>query len=362
MEYRRLHSGTRISALGLGSGFLRDAGEDAHDIVSKAMDAGVNFMETSMYDDSCAPAIRQAVREHGDGMVFQLQTGVHYPGGQYEATRDPQACRDAFETELGKYGLDHADLLLFHCVDEPADYDDIMSRGLYDMLVEWRDEGRVDNIGFSTHSVEICRRFMEDTVVDDFMLSLNPTYDFVAGDGGLVMDSGRLELYRECERRGIGIVVMKPYGGGILMDAETSPFGRAMTPAQCIQYALDRPGAVTVVPGVASMEQLDAMLSYLDASKEERDYSFIGGMTAADMSDQCVYCNHCLPCPAGIDIGRVNKFSDLYAVGDMMAGEHYRALQKHASDCLHCGRCTKRCPFHIDAEGHVALAAERFGI
>ena len=48
MEYRRLRSGTRISALGLGSGFLRDAGDDVHTIVSKAMDAGVNFMETSM--------------------------------------------------------------------------------------------------------------------------------------------------------------------------------------------------------------------------------------------------------------------------------------------------------------------------
>lgn len=85
-------------------------------------------------------------------------------------------------------------------------------------------------------------------------------------------------------------------------------------------------------------------------------------MTAADMTDQCVYCNHCLPCPAGIDIGKVNKFSDLYAAGDMMAGEHYQALTKHASDCVHCGRCTERCPFHLDAEGHVARAARRFGL
>ena len=283
MEYRRLRSGKRISALGLGSGFLRDAGDDVHTIVSKAMDAGVNFMETSMYDDPCAPAIREAVREHGDGMVFQLQTGVHYPGGQYAATRDPEECRESFETELRKYGLDHADLLLFHCVDEAQDYERIMSDGLYDMLVEWKDEGRVDNIGFTSHTPEICRRFIEETVVDDFMLSLNPTYDFVAGDNGLVMDPERLELYRDCERRGIGIVVMKPYGGGILMDAETSPFGRAMTPAQCIQYALDRPGAVSVVPGIGSVGQLEAMLSYLDASREERDYSFIGGLTAADM-------------------------------------------------------------------------------
>lgn len=314
MEYRRLRSGTRISALGLGSGFLRDAGDDVHEIVSRAMDAGVNFMETSMYDDSCAPAIREAVKEHGDGMVFQLQTGVHYLEGQYAATRDPGECRESFETELRKYGLDHADLLLFHCVDEAEDYDRILSEGLYDMLIEWKDEGRVDNIGFTSHTPGICRRFIEDAEVDDFMFSLNPAYDLVAGEDGLVMDPERSELYSECARLGIGITVMKPYGGGILMDTETSPFGRAMTPAQCIQYALDNPAVVSALPGVGSIGQLESMLSYLEPN-EDRGCRFIGSMTAADMTDQCVYCNHCLPCPAGIDIGKVNKFSDLYAAG-----------------------------------------------
>lgn len=251
MEYRKLRSGTKVSALGLGSGYLRDAKEDAVRVMEMALDAGINFMDTSMNDDSAAPAIRQAVKEHGDSMVFQLQTGVHYPNGEYSATRDPELCRRAFEDELRKYGLDHADLLLFHCVDEPSDYENIMSSGLYQMLIDWKEEGRVDNIGFGSHSTEICRRFIEETEVDDFMFSMNPAYDFVPGDDGLEMNSDRMALYRDCESRGIGIVAMKVYGGGTLMDGKSSPFGRAMTVPQCMQYALDRPAVVSALPGVA---------------------------------------------------------------------------------------------------------------
>ena len=33
--------------------------------------------------------------------------------------------------------------------------------------------------------------------------------------------------------------------------------------------------------------------------------------------------------------------------GDPLAVEHYRTLEKNASDCIGCGHCDKRCPFHV---------------
>ena len=362
VEYRKLRNGKEISALGLGSGFLRDAGDDVYGIITKALDAGVNFMETSMYDDSCAPAIRHAVRDHGDDMTFLLQAGLHFPEGQYSATRDPEECRESFETELRKYGLDHADLLLFHCVDETADYENIRSSGLYDMLVEWKEEGRADNIGISSHTPAICLRAIDEVEVDCIMFSLNPAYDLIAGEDGLVENPERTRLYTECESRGIGIVAMKPYGGGILMDGETSPYGRAMTPSQCIQYALDRPGVVSTIPGVGSMGQLDAALGYLDSVPEERDYSFLTGLMPADMSDQCVYCNHCQPCPQGINVGLVNKYYDLVLAGDALAADHYMNLSLKAGDCVGCGHCSDVCPFHVDQVARMADIRDHFGL
>ena len=68
---------------------------------------------------------------------------------------------------------------------------------------------------------------------------------------------------------------------------------------------------------------------------------------SSQASGKCVYCNHCKPCPVGIDIGLVNKYYDLAKAGDAMAIEHYRTLEKNADDCVGCGHCDSRCPFSV---------------
>ena len=100
---------------------------------------------------------------------------------------------------------------------------------------------------------------------------------------------------------------------------------------QCIQYALDRPGVLSVVPGVRGMEDLKDLLGFVNAPAEEKDYSVIGRFTPAAAEGSCVYCNHCLPCPAGIDVGLVNKYYDLAQAGDQMAAGHYQKLTVQAA-------------------------------
>ena len=46
----------------------------------------------------------------------------------------------------------------------------------------------------------------------------------------------------------------------------------------------------------------------------------LGTFTPKDMTGTCVYCNHCQPCPAGLNIGLINKYYDLAKAGDAMAG------------------------------------------
>ena len=60
-----------------------------------------------------------------------------------------------------------------------------------------------------------------------------------------------------------------------------------------------------------------------------------------------MYCNHCQPCPAGIDIGLANKYYDLALAGDAIAANHYTKLTVKASACLQCGHCESRCPFSV---------------
>ena len=157
----------------------------------------------------------------------------------------------------------------------------------------------------------------------------------------------RFELFKRCEAEGIGISVMKPFFAGQLLRADQSPFGVALNHYQCLQYAIDRPGVLVAVPGVQTMEQLDTLLGFLTSTDEERDYSVIGTFTADTISGTCVYCNHCQPCPARIDIGLVNKYYDLVLAVDAIAANHYTKLSVKADACLQCGHCEKRCPFGV---------------
>lgn len=141
---------------------------------------------------------------------------------------------------------------------------------------------------------------------------------------------------------------MKAFSGGQLLDGPTSPFGHPLTETQCIQCALDKPGVLTVLPGVRGVDDLRRVLGYLETSQEERDCSILGAFAPKDAAGVCVNCNHCQPCPAGLDMGLINKYYDLARAGNALAADHYRTLAVRADACAGCGHCNRRCPFHVD--------------
>ncbi|MBO1678952.1 hypothetical protein [Bittarella massiliensis (ex Durand et al. 2017)] len=155
--------------------------------------------------------------------------------------------------------------------------------------------------------------------MDMVMFSINPAYDYSTGTYGIGSAENRNRLYRECQREEVGISVMKPFGGGQLLGERTSPFRRALSKTQCIQYDLDRPGVLTVLPGVRGEEDLQAVLGYLEAGEGERDYLAISAFAPPNAEGVCVCCNHCQPCPAGLDVGLINKYCDLARAGDVLA-------------------------------------------
>ena len=104
---------------------------------------------------------------------------------------------------------------------------------------------------------------------------------------------------------------------------------------------------LTVLPGAANTAQVEELLRYFEQPEEALDYSAIASFTPAEARGACVYCNHCKPCPMGIDIGLVNKYYDLAKAGDKLAVEHYKTLEKNAADCIQCGHCDSRCPFSV---------------
>ncbi|MBQ9610198.1 MAG: 4Fe-4S dicluster domain-containing protein [Lachnospiraceae bacterium] len=100
---------------------------------------------------------------------------------------------------------------------------------------------------------------------------------------------------------------------------------------------------------------------FYELSEEELDYSIIGSFAPPEANGKCVYCNHCKPCPVGLDIGMINKFYDLAKIGDDMARAHYHALDTKAGDCIRCGHCNSRCMFGVDQMSRMQEIKEYFG-
>ena len=139
----------------------------------------------------------------------------------------------------------------------------------------------------------------------------------------------------------------------------------ALTPVQCIHYALTRPAVASILVGYDTPEHVDAAVAYETAAEEERDYaSVLAKAPHHAYGGQCTYCGHCAPCPAGIDIAMVNKLYDLASMqGEVPATvrAHYQALSATAADCIACGGCETRCPFGVPVVERMEKAKKLFG-
>ncbi len=179
------------------------------------------------------------------------------------------------------------------------------------------------------------------------------------------MDPDRQRLYETCQRLGVGITVMKCFGGGDLLDARLSPAGAALTVNQCIHYALSRPAVAVVLAGAHSVEQLQQSIAYEQATDEEKDYALaFADFPKISWKGHCMYCSHCAPCPRKIDVAYVTKFLNLaVAQPDVpeTVREHYAALEHHAGECIQCAVCEARCPFGVEVRQNMRKAKKIFG-
>ncbi len=357
MQYRKLpHGDEQISVLGLGMGYIHESSEqEIERTVRRAIECGINYFDMVASEAKPYPAYARAFEGQRDKVYLQMHFGAVYRGGEYGWTRDLSEIKQTFQQQLALLHTDYTDMGYLHCVDELDDLEDVLHGGLWDYMKGLKQEGVIRHLGLSSHNPEVVRRMLDTGLVDMLMFSINPAYDYEAGKEEVAIGSlsERGRMYQECEKAGAGIAVMKPFGGGQLLDARLSPFGRALTETQCIQYALDRPAVLTVLPGVRGLADLDRVLTYLDAGEQDRDYGVLGEVAPQNADGVCVYCNHCRPCPQGINVGLVNKYYDLARVGDTMARSHYEKLSVRADACVQCGHCDARCPFHVGQQARM---------
>lgn len=279
---------------------------------------------------------------------------------------------------LDRLQTDYIDVGVIHYVDNEEDFHTVFDGPILEYAKELKEKGVIHHIGMSSHNPHIALKAVDSGWIDVLMFSINPAYDMEAAEtdiydlmefkglekSGLVVDEARQKLYSACEAAGVAITVMKPLGAGTLLKAESSPFGVAMTVPQCLQYCLDRNGVKVVIVGCHTPQEVLEAVKHQQLSEEERSYAhiFASGATIS-MTGKCMYCNHCQPCPAHLDVAAVTKFLDLAQQQETVPEtvmEHYWSLSATAEDCLMCGRCEPNCPFGVKIRENMKRARKVF--
>lgn len=379
MIYRDLgKTGMKVSEVGLGGeNVTKSSYEITKVIVDVADEKGMNIIDAFMPQSEVRSHFGQALDGRRERFIIQGHLGSILKNGQYFRTREVRDSEEYLNDFLTRFRTDYIDVGVMHYVDTLEDYDKIFNSDFITFVLKLKRDGVIRALGASSHNPVTARKLAESRVIDVILYSINPAFDLMPAETlvgeyqsektfknkEFVMDPRRDEFYKSCEKLGVGITVMKTFGAGRMLKAETSPFGFAMTPYQLIQYALDRPAVASTLVGARTPEEMSYSLAFEEASSEEKDYSVIYQGIRAAMGERCMYCNHCLPCPRNIDIADVTKFTDL--IGENGESDsvraHYAALIAHGGDCVGCGACETRCPFHVSIRENMARARATFG-
>ena len=381
MNYRELgNTGLMVSEIGLGcEGLAEDEYRGAKQLLDEAESQGINYFDLYTSNPQVRGAIGEALKGRRDKFIIQSHVCSIWKDGQYKRSRKIEEVKEGVKEMLSLLQTDYIDVGMIHYVDSVKDWQEIEEGPVLAYVKELKEKGVIRHIGLSSHNPEVALAAVQSGHIEVLMFSVNPCYDLQPAsenveelwleknyENHLVnMDPERQELYETCQRMGVGVTVMKAFGGGDLLDETLSPAGKALTAVQCLHYALTRPAVATVLVGAHSVEQLRGSIAYEEAPEEEKDYALaFASFPNISWEGHCMYCSHCAPCPKKIDVASVTKFLNLArAQGGVpeTVREHYEVLEHHAGECIQCGACESRCPFKVPIMENMKQAAEVFG-
>lgn len=274
MLYRKLgKTDLEISAVSFGTGSLGELfgpldEADALRLVDEAIDAGINFIDTSPFYGSAEYRLGKALPGKRDKVILGTKAG-RYGLTDFDYSR--KRVRDSVEHSLRLMGTDYLDILQLHDI-EHVPLERVLNEG-YAALVELRDEGKCRYIGMTGYPLATMRRVMTDVDLDVLL-----TYAH-----GTLLDNSIGELQPLADTRGVGLInaaaltlgLLSPRGSNVSFEHPASPAvqeaaakmvafcqQRGVDPAFIAnQYAIQRSGCATTVVGVGKSRHLASAIA-----------------------------------------------------------------------------------------------------
>jgi aryl-alcohol dehydrogenase-like predicted oxidoreductase len=302
MEQRRLgHDGPQVSAIGLGcmsigiaDVYTSSAQDDdkAIELIHRALDLGVNFLDTAnVYGDS-EIKVGKALRGRRDRVVLATKFGLVISSDIQNRGVDgtPENARRACDESLQRLGVEQIDLYYLHRVDPRVPIEETVGA-----MAELVHAGKVRHLGLSEASPETVRRAHKVHPI----AAVQTEYSLFSREP----EDGLLPVLRELE---IALVAYSPLGRGFLggrfrsvddlapndwrrnnprFQGEQFAANLAIadrlrefaeekrcTPAQlALAWLLNRSHDVIPIPGTSSMARLEENIHAADIRLTEED-------------------------------------------------------------------------------------------
>ncbi|MEP0844858.1 MAG: aldo/keto reductase [Phycisphaerae bacterium] len=352
MQYRRFGK-TRMNLSVFTLGLMRymsDDPEKSAAVVRRAVELGINHLETARGYGASEELLRYALRSIDRRKVF-ITTKVGPQKSYDEFMR-------LFETSMTTIGLDVLDNLDLHGVNNPAKFRmAVDERGTWRAVRKLMDSGTVRHVGFSTHApLDVILQTIDTQLFESVNLHyywFNPVNE---------------PAVARAAERDMGVFIISPNDKGGQLFKPTPALVELSAPFHPMNLAqrwlLSDPRVHTLSLGAAVPGDLDQHLAVADQTGPltEAEQAALQRWSAALTQrlgpDLCTLCNQCLPCPRFIDIPQILRLRNAAVAFDMTAYGSYRYNLLNGSDdwfhghtgdhCTECGECLPRCPQKLD--------------
>lgn len=324
-----------VSAIGFGGIPIQRVDEKmALSILKECVKRGVNFIDTARGYNQSEQLIGQAIEKVGRDKFYLASKSMR---------RDKSGMIEELNTSLENLNVEYIDLFQFHNVRTMEELNTIVSEdGALSALKEAKEEGKIKEIGITSHSPEILDQAIDLGEFSTIQCPYNP------------VEQQAEELFKKAKVNNIGVIVMKPLAGGAIREASLS-----------LRFILDNPNISVVIPGMDSLDQVientEIAINRRKLTKEEEEKLFEEANSLG--TEFCRRCGYCLPCPQGIDIPTQFLMEGYYSRYNLQdwAKSRYDAMEYRAINCMECGLCETKCPYNLPIRKMMKNVAEKLG-
>ncbi len=232
-------TGRQVSIYGLGGLFTvskHDRHEKAVEIVNRAIDLGVNYIDTSAwYGDGASELNIGTVMKNRRNEVFLASKCHNYT---YDGTMA------LVEQSLRRLQTDHLDLYQHHFLGHFAQLEQLRQKNsAREAFERLRDQGVIRYIGVSGHSSRVLADALNDYPYDCALITLNAAREVM--DDHEDLD----RFFRVAQEKEVGVIAMKVVVRGALIE-------RGLPMRQLLPYVLSYQVSTAIV-GISDVSHLE---------------------------------------------------------------------------------------------------------